>query len=92
MTETEKKINREWRLIQTIFKTPPNGNGQDVELYKIALPTKSYKIVVRSSPNSIGKMRPGFVLETGSGMKKWAEETARHISQGMIELGNNREN
>lgn len=77
----------DWHLVAK-YPKEEGGDGQDVEVYESRMPARFFKVVAKASPNSIGKMAEGFSLSTGSGdeMGKWAVETAKKISDGMIGL------
>ncbi len=76
----------EWYKIADIHKT--SGDGYDVEIHECRMPARSFKLVVKPGPDSIGEMRPGFALSTGTGDAVGAllVAVAKQVARGMIAL------
>lgn len=76
----------EWRHVATFPKT--GGDGQQVEIDECRWPARFYRLRVIAGPNSVGEMRQGFTLSTGSGsvMGKLMVKLAHEIAIGMVSL------
>lgn len=71
-------------LVAKYDKHPPDGDGQSVEVYCCALPARFYRLRVLAGPNSIGEVRPGFSVGTGSSQEELAASIAKAIADGML--------
>lgn len=72
-----------------VFKDDIKNDGYAVELCCTATPANFYTIKALDSKNSVGDMRKGFSLHTGSGCFEWAVETARMVNTGMLTVSVN---
>jgi len=70
------------RLI--VAKYDGEGDGQTVEVYCFALPSRGYHLEVLPGPDSMGEQQPGYNIQTGSGMGELAATLAKAIAEGMI--------
>lgn len=77
----------EWMLVAAFPKR--HEDGQPAEVYEVRCPTSFWRIMAYESPNSVGEIKPGFCLNTGSGkaMGHLAFGIARAIAGGMLGLG-----
>lgn len=75
-------------LIAVYKKNPKDGDGQHVEVYCIAVPSRFYTIKVLDGINSINKSKMSYSLSTGSSMEQLTADLAKAISEGMIGLTN----
>lgn len=68
------------------YPKPDGGDGHDVEVTCCALPARFYEVRALPATNSVGDVKPGFTLATGSNnqMARWAHMTAKLIADGMI--------
>jgi len=76
----------------TVARYPKSeGDGLDAEIDECRMPAQFYRVRVLDGTNSIGELKTGFTLGTGSGreMAKLVIEIAKAASQGM--LGNHDE-
>lgn len=71
-------------LVAKYDKHPEDGDGQAVEVYCCAMPARFYRLRILAGPNSIGEVRPGFSVGTGSGQERLAAAIAKAISEGML--------
>jgi hypothetical protein len=62
------------------------GDGHPVEVYCAAYPARFYTIKVLPGPNSVGQMRDGWELGTGSSCAQLAHDIATAVSTGMLNL------
>lgn len=58
-------------------------DGQDSAIYVAAMPAKFYRIVALPVSTAYGD-KPGFALDTGSGMERLAQKIAQAVSEGML--------
>lgn len=70
-------------LIARIAK-PPESDGQSVEVYCCAFPTRFLHLVVAPDPDRLGNPQPGCEIELGSGMTQLAVDLAKAIACGML--------
>jgi len=56
-----------YQLVARVPKAFPSGDGYNVEIWEARLPARFYEIRVQSTANSVGEVRSGGVLSTGSG-------------------------
>lgn len=71
-------------LIAKFPKTPPDGDGQPVEIYCSAYPAEFFEIRALKATNSVGDIKEAFKINTGSGMSELARDIAQAISEGML--------
>jgi hypothetical protein len=73
-------------LIATYAKNPKDGDGQTVEIYCEAHPARFYCAKVLPGANSIGAIKRGCEIRTGSGMDsaRLIADIAEAISTGML--------
>lgn len=81
------EIHHDWRTERSYPKSPPDGDGQEADVQVARYPAAFYRVVVHEGSDSVGGIKPGFVLATGSGMSKLAHEIAKAVSEGMLALG-----
>lgn len=76
----------DWHIVAEYPKDPEDGDGQVVRLHECRMPARFYKIEALPTPNSVGEVRPGFSISTGSGteMLELAVRLAKKVSRGMI--------
>ena len=79
-----------WVLVGS-FNKEKGSDGQDVEIYEEKWPASFFKVVVKDTENSLGKVVRGFVLGTGSGSEvgELAFEIGQSIADGMLGLNDN---
>ena len=58
--------------------TAENEDGADVQVFCTAMPALFFRLQVE--PSATNK---GYAINTGSGVGKWAADTAKMIAQGM---------
>jgi len=75
----------EWTHIATYQEDCDGTLGPLVKVWCLALPSRFYRLNVFSLGDD-----PAYSLATGSGMGKWAAETAKQISEGMVALEHGR--
>lgn len=75
-------------LLKHFDKSPADGDGQPVDVFVTAMPTRFYTIKAYASKDSIGDEVAPFELATGSGnkMRELALVIAKAASEGMIGL------
>ena len=64
-----------------------DSDGYDVEIYETRAPARFFKIKVLPTKNSVGEIKGGFSVSTGSGgddMLKFVSQIADKIVNGMI--------
>jgi hypothetical protein len=71
-------------LVAKYPKTPPDGDGQSVEVYCLAMPARFYVLRVAPEPNGFGKAQQGCTVSTGSSMRELAHLMAAAFSTGML--------
>lgn len=71
-------------LIAKYPKTPPDGDGQPVEVYCSSWPAEFFEIRALKALNSIGKSKKAFKITTGSGMSQLVQELSKAIAEGML--------
>ena len=71
---------------QRIAVYKASGDGQDVEVYVKAYPSRFYKIKALGGVNSTGDSFDEYTLSTGSGpdMRRLSATIAQAISEGML--------
>lgn len=76
----------EWTLV-AFYPSNRESDGYDTEVWVNAIPARFWRVVARATKNSGGETRFGFMLQTGTGpdMRKWVADTARLISQGLVD-------
>jgi len=76
-------------LVATYPKVP-GSDGNDVEIYCSASPSRFYEVTAIESENSVNEKVDGFSLSTGSGeeMAVLAVTMAKAIQQGMLSISN----
>lgn len=62
------------------------GDGQTCQVFEERMPAVFYAVRVSPGINSVGELKPGYEITTGSGqeMGELAGEIAKAISSGMI--------
>lgn len=68
------------------YKAEEGSDGMNVEVECCAMPARFYKIRVLPTPNSVGEMKPGFTLTTGSSCAELAAQIAEAARDGMLGL------
>ena len=74
-------------LVMSMPKKWPDGDGYAVEVYECRCPAVFFKIVVKPTANSVGRVRPGLELNTGSGgeeLRRWVVQTAAMFTEGAL--------
>lgn len=66
------------------YEATPKGDGQTVEVYCAAAPTRFYTLKVLAGPNSLGDEQPSYAVNFGSGMAELAAKLAEEIARGMV--------
>lgn len=79
-------LNHAERTLVARYKADEESDGQDVEVYCIAMPSEFYHIEALEGQNSVGETMLGFTLNTGSGhgVAEQVAGIAESISQGML--------
>ena len=66
------------------YVTDPRSDGQDVEVYRLAMPASFYQIKALPGSDSTGDPIPPWVFQTGSSMWQLAADMAGAASDGML--------
>ena len=75
--------DQEWHLVAR-YVTDPRSYGQDVEVYRLAMPASFYQIKALPGSDSTGDPIPPWVFRTGSSMWQLAVDMAGAASDGML--------
>lgn len=78
-----KLMHGEWTLC-AIYNCKPDSDGHHVDVYCMAMPARFYKLDVYAWPNSVGEVKPGWEIITGSSAHAVAALMAHEISRGMV--------
>lgn len=95
--EDEKKVfGRHWcgpeeylpweKVLVARYPKLEGGDGQDVEIYCVAVPARFYSIRVLAGENSVKTYLPAYKIETGSGASTVAALLGKEISRGMLQF------
>ncbi len=76
----------DWHTVATISKSPASGDGQDCEIQECRMPARFFRLLVHPTPDSVGEVKAGWILSTGSGdeVGKLLVSIAKQVSQGML--------
>lgn len=71
-----------------VAELPATPDGYVVRVFETRLPARFYRVEALPTPDSLGRPRPGFEIETGSGheMGILAGRIALEIANGMLEI------
>lgn len=76
----------DWYTVALVPKDPHDGDGQDCEIQECRAPARFFRLIVKNSPNSVGEIRKGWIMSTGSGDEcgRLIVALAKAVSRGMI--------
>ena len=71
-------------IIVAKYRKHPGGDGQSVDVYCSAGPSRFYTLRVKAGKNSVNKQQEAYQIRTGSSCWNVAAELAELIADGMI--------
>lgn len=85
-TPPEKFSHGGWHMVARLEKTPPEGDGQDVEIDESRYPARFFRLRVLPGVNSIGAAKSALTLTTESGdkMGRLVLQIGQAFAEGML--------